>query len=165
MSTSDKLTLLPLRSSDLSQLKKQALNRDSLGEGRVDLPWYWRVNLDIDNDTISPDQVHKEYIESLRVQWFRGRARFQRWQEEVHWLQREAASIILDFRSRSEMWAERSRMTQHNGWKCYGLRQSRFWSNLAKNAYGRLIKPVKDGSTVSYTQAICQRVVDIYSQS
>ncbi|KDN41570.1 hypothetical protein RSAG8_07371, partial [Rhizoctonia solani AG-8 WAC10335] len=182
MSKTDQATLLTLRSSDISELKKEAINRQSLGEGRVQLPWYWRVNLENDQSLSSPEQIHKEYTESelllnvsysltlmvkrggsVRVQWFRARARFERWQEEVYWLQHEAASMVLDFQQRSHTWAEHSKASSNAGWRCYSSRQADLWSSLSKDAYTRLTQPICDGKATPLTKPICQRVSELFS--
>ncbi|CAE6530277.1 unnamed protein product [Rhizoctonia solani] len=163
MSKTDQATLLTLRSSNISELKKEAINRQSLGEGWVQLPWYWCVNLENDESLSSLEQIHKEYTESLRVQWFRARACFERWQEEVYWLQHEAASMVLDFQHRSHTWAEHSKASSNAGWWCYSSRQADLWSSLSKDAYTRLTQPICDRKATPLTKPICQRVSELLS--
>lgn len=139
MTAHDAKTFLPLRASDFQQLKHMVSRREQLGEGRIILPWYWRINLaDEGANSSSIDMratdVAAEYQDSgclgiglciptltgligLRVQWFHARERYKRWDEEEHWLQREAASTILDFEHRRQTWLEKTQDFKQSGWK------------------------------------------------
>lgn len=45
MTSRDQTTFLALRASDIQELKSTVSRQGQLGEGRITLPWYWRVNL------------------------------------------------------------------------------------------------------------------------
>jgi hypothetical protein len=45
MTPQDVKTFQPFHSNDVLELKQLALKHDSLGSGRIVLPWYWRVGL------------------------------------------------------------------------------------------------------------------------
>lgn len=70
----------------------------------------------------------------LRIQWFRARERYRRWDEELHWLQREASSTILDFEHRRKTWLSRAEDSERQGWKAYAARQASMWRLLLKEA-------------------------------
>lgn len=72
--------------------------------------------------------------EGLRVQWFRAHERANRWEEEVHRLQREAASTVLDFEVRRKHWHRLATNADVPGWKAYAYRQSSVWQSLLKAA-------------------------------
>ncbi|KAG8795060.1 hypothetical protein FRC12_018356 [Ceratobasidium sp. 428] len=89
--------LRPLTPGDLSSLTEDVKKNRSLGQGRIKMPWYWRVNYapsvnDTGDVTLCKSEMAEECSASIRVEWFRGRERYKRWEEEVFWLEREAAS-------------------------------------------------------------------------
>lgn len=68
MTKRDQKTFLSLRASDLQELRFAASKNPRLGEGRIMLPWYWRVNLADEDGTSTltreATDVSKEYEES-----------------------------------------------------------------------------------------------------
>lgn len=75
------------------------------------------------------------------MEWFRGRERYKRWQEEELILRREAASVIFDFEHRRLAWTERSAGThaQFNAGYCvYCLKQADPWLKLRVDAFNRM---------------------------
>ncbi|KAG8712521.1 hypothetical protein FRC08_014466 [Ceratobasidium sp. 394] len=100
-----------LTSSDINSLASSLGKVRSLGEGRVQMPWYWRVVLPSTSEHCdvvysSKQDIQAEYNNSLKVEWFRGREQYCRWKEEVCWLQREAALVVFSFDARAKGWAD-----------------------------------------------------------
>ncbi|KAF8598254.1 hypothetical protein BDV93DRAFT_561517 [Ceratobasidium sp. AG-I] len=141
-SAADKHTFRKLQATDLEGLSNLLLGKSQLGEGYVSMPWYWRVqasegDLDSDEISISKPELRKQYEESIRVEWFRARERYKRWQEEVEWLQREFATTILDFECRAQIWLKLSEEHTGSGRSAYARRQARVWFALRDDAYDR----------------------------
>lgn len=72
MTPQDAKTFLPLRASDLQQLKQTVSRREQLGDGQIVLPWYWRINLadegaDSSSINLEATDVVEEYQESELV--------------------------------------------------------------------------------------------------
>jgi hypothetical protein len=111
----------------------------------------------------------------MRVEWFRGRERFRRYQEEVLLLRREIASTLLYYHAQSNSWkklAESEGQGRQDGYKSYCLCQSDVFAGLAVDGYMRCIQPLNVSSStlsgaISPTSAfqvtpalsICMRVV------
>jgi hypothetical protein len=74
----------------------------------------------------------------IQVEWFRARERSRRWNEEVHWLRREAATVVLDFSQRSLIWKGRLRLPVSPGRVAYAHRQMAMWYKLSRDAHSRL---------------------------
>ncbi|CAE6415368.1 unnamed protein product [Rhizoctonia solani] len=128
MNTVDLRTFKRLTQGDVDSLTKAVTSRRPLGEGRIKLPWYWRVSLsagpeDSEHVYLDSSIVGAEEDASLRVEWFRARERYLRWEEEIQWLQRESASLILSFNAKALQWASRSYESHHKGWRAYCRRQ------------------------------------------
>jgi hypothetical protein len=71
----------------------------------------------------------------LRIEWFKSRERFKRWEEEVFWLQREATSVILSFHAQGSCWLAKAHETPGQDWQAYCKRQHSVWNKLATHAY------------------------------
>ncbi|KAG8731041.1 hypothetical protein FRC11_005277 [Ceratobasidium sp. 423] len=145
-----------LLSSHLNGLTR-ILNADrATGEGGKRLPWFWTIR---DNDTRSEQEAEEdEYNEAIRVEWFRGRERYRRWEEEVLWLRREIASTLFSYNSYSIEWMRRLESDYadlHNGYKAYCLRQSDLYLGLMISGYKRAEHVLK----VLPPMAICQRAI------
>lgn len=78
----------------------------------------------------------------IRVEWFCARERSRRWAEEVQWLQREAATVVLDFKARAAGWKELQFAATH-GASAYASKQSALWSELSNEAAMRLSLPLQ----------------------
>lgn len=76
----------------------------------------------------------------MRVEWFRGRERYKRWEEEEKLLRREMASVILDFSARSQAW-DTLATSQHagfnQGYAAYCKRQRDIWHELREDVSAR----------------------------
>ncbi|KAG9079800.1 hypothetical protein FRC06_007452, partial [Ceratobasidium sp. 370] len=52
------------------------------------------------------DESDKERDEAMKVQWFRGKAQYERWEEEIEILRREMASVLFSFNHEIQRWTE-----------------------------------------------------------
>lgn len=155
----DARTFRALTDQDLKGLTAALEGKDRLGDGHATMPWYWRVELsscdeDAEQVSTSGKAVRAEYEESesrcntrginlrgcvgVRVEWFRARERSRRWEEEVLWLQREAATVIIDYSVRASQWLEKS---THGppGVRAYSCKQSAMWTTLSESARTKLM--------------------------
>ncbi|KAG8702211.1 hypothetical protein FRC08_003634, partial [Ceratobasidium sp. 394] len=99
---SDRARLKPLNDADISGLTSMLQEDRSTGEGRRQLPWFWAVR----SMTVGEyDENENENDEAIRVEWFRGKARYERWEEEIAILRREMASVLFSFNHEMEQWA------------------------------------------------------------
>ncbi|EUC59034.1 hypothetical protein RSOL_293350 [Rhizoctonia solani AG-3 Rhs1AP] len=117
----------------------------TVGEGHRRLPWFWTVR---EGDS-SKEAEEQEFTEAIRVEWFRGRERFHRWQEEVVWLRREIASTLLDYRARSDEWLARAESNYsfvNSGYRAYCHRQADIWNELLEDMFHRSLVPLQVGN-------------------
>ncbi|KAG9097029.1 hypothetical protein FS749_007239 [Ceratobasidium sp. UAMH 11750] len=166
MSAQDIRTFKPLLLQDLKSLQKDIGKYRPLGEGCIEMPWYWRVDLshgpeDAEMITSSASVVQDEYNESLRVEWFRSRERYKRWEEEHQWLQCEAVSIILYFGSCTANWEQKQQHLQTPGWRAYASRQAEVWRTLRKNALATLTPILLEAHGPG--SQICSHVARLYN--
>ncbi|KAG8727729.1 hypothetical protein FRC11_012588, partial [Ceratobasidium sp. 423] len=155
----------------------QRPGRDN-GEGRRSLPWFWTVR---DNDNRSAQQAEEdEFNEGLqspsidnpdspvdigvlshvaiRVEWFRGRERYRRWEEEVLWLRQEISSVLFSYHSYSKEWLVRSESSYADlldGYKAYCLRQRDLYLGLMITGY----KQAEAALKASPSMPICDRAI------
>ncbi|KAG9075734.1 hypothetical protein FS749_012572 [Ceratobasidium sp. UAMH 11750] len=126
--------LQPLEDSHLSGLTSMLQADRSTGEGRRQLPWFWNVrSMDIGKG----DDSSVENDEAMRVEWFRGRARYQRWEEEVLILRREMASVLFSFHAEEEKWAQRQRTVEASfdrGYQSFCCQEIGMWRDLREDA-------------------------------
>jgi hypothetical protein len=156
MTQQDRRTYKVLSEKDFQDLLRSVKGQRSLGEGQVKLPWFWRIepalNEQDDESVLSSETgVSSEYEDSewliptvitcstfilgLRVEWFKSRERYKRWEEETLWLQRETASVILTFHARSLFWQSKVHEDSSPDWQAYCRRQQGIWTNIRKNAF------------------------------
>ncbi|KAF8593013.1 hypothetical protein BDV93DRAFT_590844 [Ceratobasidium sp. AG-I] len=155
-------TFKPLTDADLEGLTVALQGQDRLGDGYARVPWYWRVILakdsdDADHVTTTGKALRAEYEESIRVEWFRSRERSRRWEEEVQWLQREAATIIVDYTARSDLWGHRGK-NGIPGARAYCHKQAAVWVDLRADAFRLLTRPLNAGKM---NCPLAQRALDI----
>ncbi|KAG8781152.1 hypothetical protein FRC12_022181 [Ceratobasidium sp. 428] len=163
---SDASVLQPMKSSNIDGVITILSTDRNLGEGYVDLPWFWLVSIDNEKPggpAPTAAAVQKQVDEATKVEWFRGRERYKRWREEQCWLRREMASVILDFDSRASVWEKRSQTHSANlspGYRSYCLRQRDAWQTLRDDALAR----GRSILTASPSIALCTRVNDMFPQ-
>lgn len=78
-----------------------------------------------------------EYAIGVRVEWFRARERSRRWNEEVDWLNREVASVVLDFETRRTTWCSLQMQATTPGVAAYCARHSDLWARMRDDARTR----------------------------
>ncbi|KAF8593318.1 hypothetical protein BDV93DRAFT_516660 [Ceratobasidium sp. AG-I] len=135
----DKLQpLQPLLISHLSGLTSILQAKRDLGEGYKRLPWFWHLKDRAAGGVVYDD----EYNAATRIEWFRGRERYLRWEEEHMWIRREMATIIFDFDYRRKRWDGYSTSKHaffNAGYKAYCHRQSLHWRRLRDDAFTRCL--------------------------
>lgn len=155
----DARTFQSFKDDDLKQLQATVSHRSPLGEGYARLPWYWRIapartddagtTVEIPNSSVDQEYAESEYTYltltitcltaiGIRVEWFRSRERALRWEEEVMWLEREAATVIVDFEYRACQWGSWTSHPHLNLPTAYAQRQQAVWHGLYKDATQRL---------------------------
>lgn len=151
----DNNTFRPLAQADTSGLMTILTAAREPGEGYKQLPWFWMVRPPSDNPELSMQQEEKEgvvlfdllplnlltYSECTvvanRVEWFRARERFRRWDEEVMILRREMGTVLFDFEHRRKTWTDRSQGNHaqfHAGYQSYCVKQAELWLSLHRDA-------------------------------
>ncbi|KAG8755687.1 hypothetical protein FRC11_005876, partial [Ceratobasidium sp. 423] len=158
-------TLSPLKSlstQDLTGLTSILSGSRPIGEGKRQLPWFWRAK---DQDQVVNNADDDEEInEGIRVEWFRGRERYRRWREEVLWLRREIASTLFDYKHQSDEWSARASSdyaTQNPGYHAYCIRQADTYHGLLADGFRRS----QDALTASPPMAICTRAIKSLSSA
>ncbi|EUC61585.1 hypothetical protein RSOL_400650 [Rhizoctonia solani AG-3 Rhs1AP] len=120
-----------VKDTDFTGLMSLLRGVRELEEGRKRLPWFWTVR-----ETglkSGKDEDEEETNDAIRVEWFRGRERFRRWQEEVLWLRRELASTLFSFAHSKDTWSKLSQSAYagvHPGYRSYSRRQSDVYHGL-----------------------------------
>ncbi|KAF8596303.1 hypothetical protein BDV93DRAFT_563440 [Ceratobasidium sp. AG-I] len=109
---------------------------------------------------MTKDMIRKD----IKVEWFLARERYRRWDEEVLWLKREAASVIYDFEHRRRSWtksAQEAKDINRLGLWGYCNRQAHLWNNLREDAVQRTYHMLEH-STGDRNLAICIRAMKDY---
>ncbi|KAG8706551.1 hypothetical protein FRC08_000988 [Ceratobasidium sp. 394] len=150
----------PIEKADISKLSRFLGGNRELGEGYKEAPWFWSVP--VGDSEAEPMSVEQEVNEANRVEWFRGRERYKRWQEEESLLRREIASVILDFNSRADDWRNKldtDHTKMNSGYAAYCVRQRDSWLAMRDDAIQRAQTMLNAQPEI----AICQRVKNMYS--
>jgi hypothetical protein len=73
-----------------------------------------------------------------RVQWFRDRAKMQRWEEELEILQAEFRRTIRSFERMGEVWTQLAKLSGFPiGYASYAFKQSQIYHEMADNCIGK----------------------------
>ncbi|KAG9093886.1 hypothetical protein FS749_013571 [Ceratobasidium sp. UAMH 11750] len=158
--TQDELEWLqPLEDKHLSGLTSMLQADRSTGEGKRKLPWFWSVrSMDIGNT----DDSAAENDEAMKVEWFRGQARYQRWEEEVMILRREMASVLFSFHAEEEKWAERERTMEASfdrSYQSFCCQEMDMWRGLRRDAASKFRPFILGHETQDPT---CRRAADLF---
>ncbi|QRV88425.1 hypothetical protein RhiJN_16443 [Ceratobasidium sp. AG-Ba] len=151
--------LRPLEDVDMAGLTSILQSDRTVGEGFRHLPWFWCVRSMKIGEW---DDSEKENSEALKVEWFRGKARYERWEEEVEILKREMASVLFSFDSEANKWKElRNTMEASfdNGYSLFCSQQIAFWGTQRNNAFVMF-----RGYLISSSNATCLRAIDRFSE-
>ncbi|KAF8603735.1 hypothetical protein BDV93DRAFT_556113 [Ceratobasidium sp. AG-I] len=155
----DSSTFQSLAETDTSGLMTVLCASREPGEGYKHVPWYWNVRPAGQQPGAA---AHLEEVEASRVEWFRGRERFRRWQEEELILRREMATVVFDFEHRRQQWIGRS-VTSHAdynaGYKSYCLKQADLWLSLRQDAFSR----VQQSLQLEPNIALCTRAIKVFA--
>jgi hypothetical protein len=93
---------------------------------------------------------------ALRTEWFRSRERYKRWEEQLVLLKREMTMTIRTFRKRQEVWDwKASTRCPTPGMRVYGLRQSRFYGELAERASQAFQQNIQVSKPQCFIKFIC----------
>lgn len=82
----------------------------------------------------------------MRVEWFRGRARYERWEEEEQILCREMASVVQTFDAAHKDWlskADSDFAAFAAGYRAYCSQQSNMWCCLRDDALLHFLPALK----------------------
>ncbi|KAG9077610.1 hypothetical protein FS749_010474 [Ceratobasidium sp. UAMH 11750] len=152
----------PLSQADVTKLSKFVSIDRNVGEGYKQAPWLWLLSgTEQSRASDSNKAIEAEIDEANRVEWFRGCERYKRWQEEVAWLQREVASVILDFDSRAQEWnrlANSNHAGTNGGYKSYCIRQRDAWTSMCTDTYSRATHILRSASNVD----LCVHVLQMF---
>ncbi|KAG8709320.1 hypothetical protein FRC09_000733 [Ceratobasidium sp. 395] len=99
-----------------------------------------------------------------RVEWFRGKARYERWQEEAMILRREMASVLFSFSHEANEWQKRRATTKASfsaGYRSYCNQQTEMWRQLQKDAASRFAAALNEATTMNGT---CARAASLFLQ-
>ncbi|KAG9120379.1 hypothetical protein FRC07_004150 [Ceratobasidium sp. 392] len=133
-----------LRDSDLKYLKDFSEGESTgLGQKTVTIPWIWlgRSELYKDDNTW--------LAKTMKVEWFRARARFTRWEEELKILKREMVMSYRSFKTYESIWkfkAEACAMDASSaaGKAQYAYARSDFFRQLAEGVLHSCLPYIKD---------------------
>ncbi|KAG9097601.1 hypothetical protein FS749_005932 [Ceratobasidium sp. UAMH 11750] len=151
--------LKPLHDADLSGLTSMLLADRSTGEGLRQLPWFWAVR---SMHVGEYDESREENDEAMRVEWFRGKARYERWEEEVMILRREMASVLFSFHEEVQYWALRMTTLEASfdaGFTSFCGQQLAMWQGLHKDAASKF-QPFLQGDALR--NETCRRAAELF---
>lgn len=111
----------------------------TLGEGYYEISWIWLVPHESSLPITSPGDTldRNEFLENMRVEWVRSKARAERWGEEIQLLEEEMRRVITYLEWMASWWREQgSRWVSQpaaleRGLKVYAERQARVYEGLA----------------------------------
>ncbi|KAG8723585.1 hypothetical protein FRC09_002677, partial [Ceratobasidium sp. 395] len=109
-----------LQDSDLKYLKDYSEGESvKLGQKEVQMPWIWLARSDLYKDDStwlaksklifmfaqgSTAYYVNSTVAAMKVEWFRARARFTRWEEELKLLKREMVMSYRSFKTYESIW-------------------------------------------------------------
>ncbi|KZT31244.1 hypothetical protein SISSUDRAFT_1067932 [Sistotremastrum suecicum HHB10207 ss-3] len=86
-----------------SSSKRRRLPTDALGEGYRELTWIWKQC----NREHPLDSSDEEYVESLKAEWMKARARAARWSEEVRQVTEDMRRCLKYHAWKADWWRNR----------------------------------------------------------
>ncbi|KAG9098113.1 hypothetical protein FS749_004659 [Ceratobasidium sp. UAMH 11750] len=156
-SEEDEARLKRLTTQDLSGLTSMLQADRSTGEGQRQLPWFWAVR---SMKAGEYDESHGENDEAMKVEWFRGKARYERWEEEVMILRREMASVVLSFNHEAENWIQRQATVEATfapGYRAFCTQQATMWQSLRDDSIRQFRDALQESAGLNKT---CKRAAD-----
>lgn len=115
---------------------------DALGEGRFEMSWIWLVP-GVQTGETTCDTQSEEFVSSMRVQWFRSRARAERWEEEKIILQEEMRRVLEFFEWKQSWWLKQVQRRDdatplvQRGLTAYAHKQSEMYGRLVDKFFAR----------------------------
>ncbi|KAG8707563.1 hypothetical protein FRC08_000418 [Ceratobasidium sp. 394] len=159
-SQNDQSRLKPLLDADISGLTSMLQEDRSTGEGHRQLPWFWAIR----SMTVGEfDESSNEADAALMVEWFRGKARYERWEEEVKILEREMASVLFSFNAEIQRWTNRATTLEasfNQGYQSFCQQQASMWRIMHADA---VLKFRIVQEHISHNDT-CRRAVDQFLQ-
>lgn len=137
-----------LRDEDL-KVSTMATEPNARGHRNESLAWFWTVDITGEtetNDWMSECMCYYDASPPLtptplvyRVNWFRAKAKRDRWTEEEEFLRNEFEWTVNFFHSRAEVWGHHSVVSQNKGFRgpaCYAARQRAIYCRLRDRCRG-----------------------------
>ncbi|KAG9082392.1 hypothetical protein FRC06_005092, partial [Ceratobasidium sp. 370] len=129
-----------LERADLKYLKDY-ISGDSagIGQGHTRLPWLWSRR----TEKFTSEEAWQE--QAMKVEWFRSRERFRRWEEELKLLKREMVMSYRSFKTYQDIWAFKAlpSSSEGQGMSQYALARSTFFRKLAEQLLDTCIEHIK----------------------
>ncbi|QRV88445.1 hypothetical protein RhiJN_16463 [Ceratobasidium sp. AG-Ba] len=133
-----------LEDHDLRYLKDYSENESrGLGQGHVSPPWIWTGRSELFKD-------EKTWLgQTLKVEWFRTRERYKRWEEELKLLKREMVMSYRSFKTFQDIWEFKGQRTANStpeipGMAEYAYAKSEFFRQLAEGVMVTCLPHIKD---------------------
>ncbi|KAG9075323.1 hypothetical protein FS749_013019, partial [Ceratobasidium sp. UAMH 11750] len=129
-----------LERTDLKYLKEYISGESTgIGQGHVRLPWLWSQR----TEKFSSEEAWQE--QAMKVEWFRSRERFRRWEEELKLLKREMVMTYRSFKTQQDIWAFKAlpSNSKEPGMSQYALARSAFFQKLAEQLLNTCMEHIK----------------------
>ncbi|KZS93892.1 hypothetical protein SISNIDRAFT_410793, partial [Sistotremastrum niveocremeum HHB9708] len=130
-----------------SSSARRRVPTEHLGEGYRDLTWIWKQS----GGNHALDASDEEYVESMRSEWMKSRARAGRWGEEVRQVVEDMRRCLKYHTWKAGWWRERRSLRTHDGigakqretseavragLLAYAEKQARMWEAMAMRFAG-----------------------------
>ncbi|KAK7458894.1 hypothetical protein VKT23_009905 [Stygiomarasmius scandens] len=116
-------------------VRSENQEQDRLGKPSRDLAWFWRYGDDITREVDSKPAMEKFY----RVNYLKAQAEWQRWDEELLLLKKEAIWRVAWFTYHKELWETRAKSTEcGSGLQVHAHQMSLRWEKFALRSEKRL---------------------------
>ncbi|KAG9125670.1 hypothetical protein FRC07_006686 [Ceratobasidium sp. 392] len=128
---------------DISQVESRAL-----GQGKAQVPsWIWLGRSEIFKNE------DKWLAQTMKVEWFRARERFKRWEEELKLLKREMVMSYRSFKTYESIWKFKADSCANNvpvtpGMSEYAYARSNFFRQLADGVMDTCLTHIKDDTVI-----------------
>ncbi|KAG9126225.1 hypothetical protein FRC07_004380 [Ceratobasidium sp. 392] len=156
-SEEDQALFQQLAPNHLSGLTSLLQGDRSTGEGERGLPWFWSVR---SSGTGNAEEAKKEEDEAMRVEWFRGKPRYERWEEEDKIIRREMASVLFSYSYEGELWDRRAAGTYASflpGYQAFCTQQASMWQKLKDDALRQFREALPESARHNET---CKRAAE-----
>ncbi|KAG1765578.1 hypothetical protein EDD22DRAFT_845369 [Suillus occidentalis] len=113
-------------------VNKEVIEENRHGQGSDRLAWFWRFN----NGGNSCEDPWMDGF--YTVNWLKAKARWQRWEEELSFVQHEMGWIVSWFQHKKDEWHRRYQQATKPGHQAYAWQQVLLWEKFeldAQNAF------------------------------